>query len=116
MSQKQSVGKGAQRQIMLTGCEMDGGRFWRRPLFNCVSRKFCIIRGLTDEFSVAEKLSLGGLTFVTNSQMLISEDFPNITEAMKKEFDKDFLNFPPKNDLNTLENKSVLTYDLADAA
>ena len=30
---------------------------------------------------------------------------------MKKEFDKDLLNFPPKNDLNTLENKSVLTYD-----
>ncbi|UNB75821.1 hypothetical protein MJK71_28950 [Escherichia coli] len=30
---------------------------------------------------------------------------------MKKEFDKDSLNFLPKNDLNTLENKSVLTYD-----
>ena len=29
---------------------------------------------------------------------------------MQKEFEKDLLNFPPKNALNTLENKSVLTY------
>ncbi|HAU6479149.1 TPA: hypothetical protein JD887_26810, partial [Citrobacter freundii] len=36
---------------------------------------------------------------------------PNISEAMQKEFQKDLLKFPPKNDLNTLENKSVLTYD-----
>ena len=44
-------------------------------------------------------------------EMLIEKVFPNISEAMKKEFDKDLLKFPPKNDLNTLENKSVLTYD-----
>ena len=43
-------------------------------------------------------------------EMLIEKVFPNISEAMKKEFDKDLLKFPPKNDLNTLENKSVLTY------
>ncbi|ELY4074493.1 MULTISPECIES: phage portal protein [Cronobacter] len=71
------------------------------------------IRGLTDEFAVAEKLSLlQAPDSVRRHQMemLIEKVFPNISEAMKKEFDKDLLNFPPKNDLNTLENKSVLTY------
>ncbi|CZY89603.1 Uncharacterised protein [Enterobacter hormaechei] len=72
------------------------------------------IRGLTDEFAVAEKLSLlQAPDSVRRHQMemLIEKVFPNISEAMKKEFDKDLLKFPPKNDLNTLENKSVLTYD-----
>ncbi|KAB0846661.1 hypothetical protein FZI10_20630 [Cronobacter sakazakii] len=71
------------------------------------------IRGLTDEFAVAEKLALlQAPDSVRRHQMemLIEKVFPNISEAMKKEFDKDLLNFPPKNDLNTLENKSVLTY------
>ncbi|EBA5567309.1 hypothetical protein AIY45_24780, partial [Salmonella enterica] len=44
-------------------------------------------------------------------EMLIEKVFPNISEAMQKEFQKDLLKFPPKNDLNTLENKSALTYD-----
>lgn len=71
------------------------------------------IRGLTDEFAVAEKL---GLLEAPDSvrryqmEMLIEKIFPNISAAMQKEFEKDLLNFPPKNALNTLENKSVLTY------
>ncbi|MED5728793.1 hypothetical protein ACQUI2_14555, partial [Staphylococcus aureus] len=72
------------------------------------------IRGLTDEFAVAEKLSLlQAPDSVRRHQMemLIEKVFPNISEAMQKEFQKDLLKFPPKNDLNTLENKSVLTYD-----
>ncbi|HBZ3537034.1 TPA: hypothetical protein MHK84_26555, partial [Klebsiella pneumoniae] len=68
------------------------------------------IRGLTDEFAVAEKL---GLLEAPDSvrryqmEMLIEKIFPNISAAMQKEFEKDLLNFPPKNALNTLENKSV---------
>ncbi|EEO1593426.1 hypothetical protein EP99_24710, partial [Salmonella enterica subsp. enterica serovar Enteritidis] len=72
------------------------------------------IRGLTDEFAVAEKLSLlQAPDSVRRHQMemLIEKVFPNISEAMQKEFQKDLLKFPPKNDLNTLENKSVPTYD-----
>lgn len=66
------------------------------------------IRGLTDEFAVAEKLSnLEAPDSVRRHQMemLIDKVFPNISEAMKKEFERDLLNFPPKNGSNTLENK-----------
>lgn len=72
------------------------------------------IRGLTDEFAVAEKLSLlQAPDSVRRHQMemLIEKIFPNISEAMQKEFKKDLLKFPLKNAPGALENKSVLTYD-----
>ncbi|MCV5479904.1 hypothetical protein OFN48_31535, partial [Escherichia coli] len=50
------------------------------------------IRGLTDEFAVAEKLSLlQAPDSVRRHQMemLIEKIFPNISEAMQKEFKKD---------------------------
>ena len=72
------------------------------------------IRGLTDEFAVAEKLSLlQAPDSVRRHQMemLIEKIFPNISEAMQKEFKKDLLKFPLKNAPGALENKSALTYD-----
>ncbi|HHU3391210.1 TPA: hypothetical protein ACUBE6_004673, partial [Escherichia coli] len=103
----------AERQIMLLVAKWMGVDLDEDHSLIAYPESFDI-RGLTDEFSVAEKLSLlQAPDSVRRHQMemLIEKIFPNITEAMKKEFDKDLLNFPPKNDLNTLENKSVLTYD-----
>ncbi len=69
------------------------------------------IRGLTDEFAVAEKL---GLLEAPDSvrryqmEMLIEKIFPNISAAMQKEFEKDLLNFPPKMLLTPLKISQYL--------
>lgn len=71
------------------------------------------IRGLTDEFAVAQELAtLQAPESVRRYQMemLIDKIFPNITSKMKTEFEKDLLQFPPKNDLKQLDNKEVPTY------
>jgi hypothetical protein len=70
------------------------------------------IRGLTDDLPLPKTGLLEAPDSVRRYQMemLIEKIFPNISAAMQKEFEKDLLNFPPKNALNTLENKSVLTY------
>lgn len=72
------------------------------------------ICGFIDEFFVVEKLLLFQvLDFVCcyQMEMFIEKIFLNIIEVMKKEFDKDFLNFFLKNDLNIFENKLVFIYD-----
>ncbi len=69
------------------------------------------IRGLTDEFAVAEKLSLlQAPDSVRRHQMemLIEKVFPNISEAMQKEFQKDLLKFPPKMILTPLKISQYL--------
>ncbi|EBD6220704.1 hypothetical protein C2N84_21730 [Salmonella enterica] len=102
----------AERQMMLLAAKWMGVDLDEDHSLIAYPESFDI-RGLTDEFAVAEKLSIiQAPDSVRRHQMemLIEKVFPNITEAMKREFDKDLLKFPPKNDLNSLENKSVLTY------
>ncbi|ECQ3861575.1 hypothetical protein F0A75_21685 [Salmonella enterica] len=103
----------AERQMMMLAAKWMGVELDEDHSLIAYPESFDI-RGLTDEFAVAEKLALlQAPDSVRRHQMemLIEKVFPNISEAMKKEFDKDLLKFPLKNDLNTLENKSVLTYD-----
>lgn len=74
------------------------------------------IRGLTDEFAVAQQLSeLQAPESVRRYQMemLIDKIFPNVTEKMKKEFEADLLKFPPKNVSAGIENRLSTTYDKA---
>ncbi len=74
------------------------------------------IRGLTDEFAVAQQLSeLQAPESVRRYQMemLIDKIFPNVTEKMKKEFEADLLKFPPKNVSAGIENSLPTTYDKA---
>ncbi|UWM66650.1 phage portal protein [Enterobacter sp. CP102] len=74
------------------------------------------IRGLTDEFAVAQQLSeLQAPESVRRYQMemLIDKIFPNVTEKMKKEFEADLLKFPPKNVSVGIENSLSTTYDKA---
>lgn len=74
------------------------------------------IRGLTDEFAVAQQLSeLQAPESVRRYQMemLIDKIFPNVTEKMKKEFEADLLKFPPENVSVGIENRLSTTYDKA---
>lgn len=72
------------------------------------------IRGLTDEFSVAQNLQmLQAPESVRRYQMeiLIDKIFPNLPKEKMKEIEKDLLQFPPKNESLGVESKSALTYD-----
>ena len=72
------------------------------------------IRGLTDEFSVAQNLQLlQAPDSVRRYQMeiLIDKIFPNLSKEKMQEIEKDLLQFPPKNEPLGVESKLALTYD-----
>lgn len=72
------------------------------------------IRGLMDEFAVASQLKeLEAPESVRRYQMemLVDKIFPSLPKDKVKEIESDLLQFPPKNDSNSIVSKSILTYN-----
>lgn len=71
------------------------------------------IRGLADEFAVAEqlqKLQVPDAARREQMEMLLKKVFPRLTEAKSREIFAELKNFPAKNDHLSVVNKSPLTY------